>query len=144
MAEPDQPSALRTLSDEECWTLVEQRSVGRFAANRRGVGPLVVPINYQVDADRVVIFRSGAGGKLNAVGQGIAVVQVDEIDPLHHVGWSVMIEGTTQWLYEEQDGSALDTWAPGPLPFVVRMTPVRISGRRIHLHQADTDERGYR
>ena len=55
-----------------------------------------------------------------------------------------MIEGTTSWLYEEQDQTAVESWAPGPRPYVVRMTPVRVSGRRIHFPQADTDQRGYR
>jgi hypothetical protein len=105
---------------------------------------LVVPVNYVVDEQRTIVFRSGPGAKLSAVGCGVAVVQIDEIDPLHHTGWSVMIEGTTTWLYEEQDRTAVEPWAPGSRPYVVRMAPVRVSGRRIQLSQSDTDERGYR
>ena len=135
---------LLELSVEECWQLAEARSVGRFAANRRGVGPLVVPVNYVIDEHRTIAFRSGAGAKLSTVGRGLSVIQVDEIDPLHQTGWSVMIEGTTRWLYEEQDPTAVEPWAPGSRPYVIRMTPVRVSGRRICPPASDTDARGYR
>lgn len=135
---------LRDLSVDECWQLVETRSVGRFAANRSNAGPLVVPVNYVVDDDLNVVFRSGAGTKLDSVGNGMAVIQVDEIDPLHHTGWSVLIEGTTSWLHEEQHETVIETWAPGPRPYVVRLVPVVITGRRIDLPQPETDGRGYR
>ena len=58
------------------------------------------------------------------------MIEIDEIDPIHQTGWSVVIEGTTSWLYEEQDKTTVESWAPGPRPYVVRMTPVRVSGRR--------------
>ncbi len=135
---------LRELSVDECWQLAKSRSVGRFAANRGRLGPLVVPVNYAIDDDHRIVFRSGPGSKLNAVGHGVAVIQIDEIDPLHHTGWSVVVEGTTSWLYEEQDRTGVESWAPGHRPYVVRMTPVRLSGRRIHFAQPDTDGRGYR
>ena len=141
--DPTRPE-LEELTDEECWQLASTRSVGRYAANRRGLGPLVVPVNYTVDADRTVVFRTGPGAKLATVGQGLAVIQVDEIDPLHRTGWSVMIEGATRWLYEEQDQTPVEPWAPGRREYIVRLTPVRISGRRIHLPLGDTDDRGYR
>lgn len=137
------------LGAEECWELVCSQRVGRFAANRSTLSPLVVPVNYAVtsaspDGPREIVFRSGAGTKLNAVAVGLVALQVDDIDPLRHRGWSVQIEGTARWLYEEQDDSTVETWAPGDRPYVIRMTPTRITGRRIHLHQLDTDDRGYR
>ena len=135
---------LVVLSVRRVLAAVEARSVGRFAANRPGMGPLVVPVNYVIDGDHRIVFRTGPGAKLNAVGHGVTVIQIDDVDPLHQTGWSVMIEGTTSWLYEEQDQTAVESWAPGPRTYVVRMTPVRVSGRRIHLPQADTDQRGYR
>jgi len=138
-----EPGKLLELTVEECWQLAETRSVGRFAVNRRGVAPLVVPVNYVIDEQRVIVFRTGSGAKLSAVGRGVAVIQIDELDPVHRTGWSVMIEGTTTWLYEEQDRTVVEPWAPGPRPYVVRMTPVRVSGRRIDAPPSETDARGY-
>ena len=140
---PD-PVELETLDADTCWDLVRSRSVGRFAVNRSGACPLVVPVNFLVDGDTSIVFRSGAGAKLNAAQLDLVALQVDEIDPLHHTGWSVLVEGLARWLYEEQDTVAVETWAPGDRPYVIRLTPTRVTGRRIQLHQLDTDARGYR
>lgn len=71
-------------------------------------------------------------------------IQVDEVDPLHHVGWSVVVEGLARWLYEEQEDVEAETWAPGARAYLVRPTPTRVTVRRIRLVQLDTDIRGYR
>ena len=135
---------LEKLEVAECWELVRSHSIGRFAVNRARVSPLVVPVNYSVEDGPSIVFRSGAGEKLNAATEGIVGIQVDEIDPLHHVGWSVLVEGSARWLYEEQVDVGVQAWAPGVRPYVVRITPTRVTGRRIRLAQADTDSRGYR
>ncbi|MEO7573021.1 MAG: pyridoxamine 5'-phosphate oxidase family protein [Acidimicrobiales bacterium] len=135
---------LEELTVTECWALVRGQRIGRFAANRPGGGPMVVPVNFKVDHDLTIVFRSGGGAKLAASTRGIVAIQVDEVDPLHRVGWSVLVEGTARWLYEEQDAVDLETWAPGSRPYVVRITPTRVTGRRIRLDQLDTDGRGYR
>lgn len=136
---------LLELDEAECWALVGSRTVGRFAANRAGLSPLVVPVNYLVTGGgREIVFRTGAGSKLNAASVGLVGLQVDDIDPTHHTGWSVHVEGRASWLYEEQDDTPVETWAPGNRPYVIRLTATRISGRRIHFDQLDTDGRGYR
>lgn len=134
---------LRALDTDECWELVRSRSIGRFAANQLGSCPLVVPVNYVVDGHDIV-FRSGADAKFSAAVHGLVGLQVDEIDPQHHTGWSVLVEGTGIWLYEEQDDTNVETWAPGVRPYVIRITATRLTGRRIDLVQLDTDSRGYR
>ncbi|MDQ2648126.1 MAG: pyridoxamine 5'-phosphate oxidase family protein [Actinomycetota bacterium] len=131
------------LEEDESWALVRSRKVGRFAANRPGLSPLVVPVNYVV-ADGEIVFRSGAGTKLSSTSLGLVAIQVDDIDPNRHVGWSVQVEGLASWLYEEQDDTTVETWAPGERPYVIRLRPTRITGRRIRFEQPDTDGRGYR
>ena len=134
---------LEELAVEECWDLVRSQSVGRFAVNRAGASPLVVPVNYLVDPDLTIVFRSAAGTKVDLATQGLVAVQVDEFDPLHHVGWSIVVEGLARRLHGDDD-VVIDTWAPGDKPYVIRVTPTRVSGRRIRLEQLGTDGRGYR
>lgn len=141
---PDPNSQLQELSTEECWALVRSQSVGRFAANRRGQSPLVVPVNYVVDTDHSIVFRSGEGAKLDAVTHGLVAIQVDEVDPLHRTGWSVVVEGNAECLQGGDDATPVDTWAPGDRPYIVRVHPTGLTGRRITLGQPDTDGRGYR
>jgi hypothetical protein len=135
---------LEEIPEEQCWELVSARSIGRIAVNRDGMGPLVVPVNYAVDTGPTIVFRSGEGTKLDATSRGMVSLQIDEIDPLHHVGWSVLVEGIAEWAYDPSDAVPVDTWAPGTMPYEVRVQPHRITGRRIRLSQADTDGRGYR
>jgi uncharacterized protein len=134
---------LEVLEVDECWTLVRSKAIGRLAVNRTGRGPHVVPINYIVD-DGSIVFRSGEGTKLDATERGILTLQVDEVDQVHHVGWSVILEGVASWVYDRTDDTPVDTWAPGEHPYLVRLHPEHVSGRRIRLVQPDTDRRGYR
>ena len=68
---PETGSAdLEALVAGECWELIRARSIGRFAVNRSGACPLVVPVNYLVEADSSIVFRSSAGAKLNAATRG--------------------------------------------------------------------------
>ena len=135
---------LEVLSQAECWQLVRSQGVGRFASNQPRRGPHVVPVNYVVHDDLLIVFRTGAGMKLQSLRHGLVTIQVDEIDRVHHTGWSVIVEGSARWLYEEQEPTAIEQWAPGDRPYVVRVQPTRVTGRRIRLHQPDTDPRGYR
>jgi nitroimidazol reductase NimA-like FMN-containing flavoprotein (pyridoxamine 5'-phosphate oxidase superfamily) len=142
---PHDPDELEVLDEEECWALVSSRFLGRLGVNRDGMGPLVVPINYVVDVDRSIVFRTGEGAKLDAVDRGMISIQVDEVDPLHHVGWSVLVDGLAHWVYDPRDDDTpVATWAPGEHPYVVRLHPHMITGRRIRLTGPDTDSRGYR
>jgi hypothetical protein len=135
---------LEMLDANSSWELVRSRSVGRFAVNRRGACPLVVPVNYVVEGTTSILFRSGPGAKVTGAQRDLVAFQIDEIDPLHHTGWSVLVEGWAQTLADKASTVAVDTWLPGELPYVIRIVPTRITGRRIQLNQADTDGRGYR
>lgn len=146
MADAPDHGHLEELPPEECWALVRSRAVGRFAVNRTGASPLVVPVNYLVETDLTIVFRSGAGTKVDVATQGMVAIQVDDVDPVHHVGWSVVVEGLARRLHEDDDDDlvVIETWAPGAKPYVIQVTPTRITGRRIRLDQLDTDARGYR
>jgi hypothetical protein len=140
----DGPEGLEVLDEGRCWDLVRSRVVGRFAANRPGRSPLVVPVNYVVEDDLEIVIRSGEGSKLELATQDLVALEVDQIDPVHHVGWSVVIDGVAQVRYGDDAATPVDTWAPGTKPYVIRIRPTQISGRRIRLHTPDTDDRGYR
>lgn len=135
---------LEVLDEATSWELLRSQVIGRFGANRPDRGPLVVPVNYAVEADGEIVVRSGAGSKLDLASRSVVTLEVDVIDPVHHTGWSVVIEGLARVDHEDGAETDLETWAPGWKPYVIRIRPTQISGRRIHLHTPDTDPRGYR
>lgn len=135
--------SVEELSVDECLELAASQLVGRFAVASSGGAPLVVPVNFVLDGETVV-FSSDLGQKLAELDSHLCSFQVDWIDPLHHIGWSVLFRGAAALL---ESGDVIDPdlhpWV-GQLSHGVRLTPVVITGRRIRLHRLDVDGRGYR
>ena len=121
---------IEEIDREECLELLGSLSVGRIAVARPGGPPLVVPVNYALFGD-VVVFRSGVGTKLDILQEHPVSFQVDLIDPVHHTGWSVLIQGVAEMVDSDQLTYGIETWAPDPKPFVVWVKPAAITGRRI-------------
>ncbi|MFP5219156.1 MAG: pyridoxamine 5'-phosphate oxidase family protein [Actinomycetes bacterium] len=124
---------LAVLDEQECLRLMAARSVGRFAYVARAGTPDIAPVNYVVDG-RDVLVRSGPGPKLQAAERRETVAfEVDEVDEATHTGWSVVVVGRAQVL-PESERARVDVpapWSSGPRRHVVRITPARITGRRL-------------
>lgn len=136
--------SLLELAPAECFRLLGTQAVGRLAVAVEGEeAPLVVPVNYAMDGD-VIVFRSGPGTKVSQLRRRRVSFEVDEIDPFHRSGWSVLVRGyaheATEW---EVAHVAVDAWAPGERNHWVRLEPDFITGRRIQLPAFKADPRGY-
>jgi nitroimidazol reductase NimA-like FMN-containing flavoprotein (pyridoxamine 5'-phosphate oxidase superfamily) len=132
----DEPGALHALSRTECYDLLHSTSVGRFAYVARPGVPDIVPVNYALDGDDLLV-RSGPGPKLQAAERReVVAIEVDEIDPEHRIGRSVVVVGRAERL-AAKDAKALDErlaetpWAAGPRRHVIRVRPTRVTGRRL-------------
>ncbi len=133
-------SELVQLPEAECLRLLGTRSVGRLGFLGREGHPLVLPVNYVLDGNAVLI-RSGPGAKLAAAEREAPVcLEVDDIDELSRSGWSVLITGTAERLRWAHGGKraaarrgarAPVPWAAGPREHVIRITATKISGRRL-------------
>jgi nitroimidazol reductase NimA-like FMN-containing flavoprotein (pyridoxamine 5'-phosphate oxidase superfamily) len=135
-ARPDTlPHALRTLSPAECFDLLEPGGIGRVGfASADGI--MMLPVNFAVTA-RTIIFRT-APDTLLALYSGARVsFEADRLDEALHAGWSVLVQGRAHEVTDErevkrlQDHTHLQPWAAGARDVYVRITPARISGRRI-------------
>jgi nitroimidazol reductase NimA-like FMN-containing flavoprotein (pyridoxamine 5'-phosphate oxidase superfamily) len=126
---------VEVLDEAECLELLARSSIGRVAVTI-GAVPAVFPVNYRL-VDRSILFRTGAGTKLDAaVRRAVVAFEVDEVDPLYHEGWSVLVVGmadelTDPDLLERARRMPLEPWAPGDRPFLVRIGLDYVSGRRI-------------
>ena len=83
---------VETLTVAECRELLNGHHFGRFAfVDSVGVLPSIVPVNYLLDEDKIVI-RTDAGSKLAAALRGAPVAfEVDGVDETHQVAGA--------WLY---------------------------------------------
>ena len=135
----DPRTGLETLSEPECWALIDHTTVGRLAVAIDGQ-PDIFPVNYTVDrtGDRPsVVIRTAPGTKLAAavLGRGVAF-EVDATDEERHRGWSVVVRGHAreiEKLEEYLDAAELpvEPWAEGTKAHYVRIEPTEVSGRRV-------------
>ena len=129
------------LTDEESMRLIEQAEVGRIGFTGR-FGPVVLPVNYKV-VDGAVVFRTEESG---SIGQDLrtgipeakyrVAFEVDEMDPATKTGWSVLLQGAAHHVDEESERASLLTagvepWADGEKSLFMRITPSRVTGRRV-------------
>jgi uncharacterized protein len=126
---------LRSLSRQECLELLRFQSVGRIGLSVDAL-PVVVPVNYVVDHERVVLC-SEPGAKLDAARRGlVACLEVDQFDPIGHAGWSVLVTGHLTELTDAAEVETarrlpLDPWAPMSEPHYLELTAELVTGRRL-------------
>jgi uncharacterized protein len=125
------------LAESECVELLKRHHFGRVAfVEPAGGMPVIMPVNYLMDAESVVL-RTDPNSKLgNALQAATVAFEIDGIDDRERTGWSVVITGTAQ---EVVDPAELDDlrrtpllpWAPGDRSQYVRITPRLVTGRCI-------------
>jgi nitroimidazol reductase NimA-like FMN-containing flavoprotein (pyridoxamine 5'-phosphate oxidase superfamily) len=135
---------LDELSREDCLRRLASFSVGRVAVARPDEPPLVMPVNYALDGE-VIVFRTDPGHKLLVLREHTAAsFQIDEIDPFHHGGWSVLVQGHAyEAVPSEIRHLRVRPWAGGRKERWVRLVPNRITGRTIRLSEPYLDGRAY-
>jgi len=121
------------LDQAECFSLLSKVTLGRVAVTI-GALPAIFPVNFCMVAGQVV-FCSGEGTKLTAALSGtIVAFETDwatrgEVWSVQLVGASRVVEPATDLAAAEL--AALRSLAPVPRRYLVKITPERISGRRL-------------
>ena len=125
------------LTEEVCRFLLTDEEVGRIGFVAEDGYPVVLPVNYFVEGDFIVL-RTAPGTKLEEVPLRQVAFEVDHLAPTHRTGWSVLVQG-----HGEEVTNALDPihaslrerrvepWAPGEKEHWLAIQIHRISGRRI-------------
>ena len=127
-------AGLEILGDGECVRLLGTTPVGRVAFSV-GHAVAVLPVNYARLGSEILFF-TGPGLKLDAVLTARTVTfEADEIDAVGRTGWSVLAVGRAElvdsWLRSRAEALGLYPWAAGDRPYLVRLRPSFLSGRRI-------------
>ncbi len=135
MRTTDPGQELCTLSPEECLTLLEPGGVGRIGFSSGG-WVVILPVNFAV-AGKTIIFRTAPDTLLAAYGDGPVSFETDHLDEVQREGWSVLVQGRAHTMTSEHEiqhlerATHLEPWAAGARDVYVRITPARLSGRRI-------------
>jgi nitroimidazol reductase NimA-like FMN-containing flavoprotein (pyridoxamine 5'-phosphate oxidase superfamily) len=125
----------RELTTAECIMLLQSKRVGRIVWCGSN-GPQALPVNYVVDAGRV-LFRTSPHSTIAkvAVEQQVAF-EVDDIDEFVETGWSVLVVGTARGVDDPGDiprslQDRPEPWAPGTRNLYIRIQPETVTGRRV-------------
>lgn len=128
-------NGLEVLDRGECLSLLATAVIGRIAVTD-GALPTVLPVNFRLDGDRILI-RTGEGSKLEAALHGSVVAfEVDDFDPVGHSGWSVVVTGVASLVATGDDahhlaGTPLPRWAPVADGNLMAVSTELVSGRRL-------------
>ena len=129
-------NGLEVLDRTECLRLLGTATLGRVAVTADAL-PVILPVNFLL-ADHHVVIRTGRGTKLDAATRNAVVAfEVDQIDPMYHTGWSVVVTGVARDLTEHQELLHLShlpaRWAPEKSSDgrLVAISLDLVSGRRI-------------
>ncbi|MDQ2648128.1 MAG: pyridoxamine 5'-phosphate oxidase family protein [Actinomycetota bacterium] len=125
------------LDREACLRLLQRTTFGRIAVTV-GALPAVLPVNYRLVGEEI-IFRTGNGTKLDAAtNHAIVAFEIDEVDPISHAGWSVMVTGEARRITDPQllaqiEDAGVPHWAHTDGAVVVAISTEVVTGRRIGL-----------
>jgi hypothetical protein len=126
---------LRVMGRAECLDRLRLRSFGRVGVSI-GALPTVLPVNYRV-VDESIVFRTGAGTKLQAASSGTVVAfEIDDHDPITHSGWSVVAVGPAQVvedpaILERYERIGIPQWAAGADDRFVAIEAELVFGREL-------------
>lgn len=142
----DEHTGLEYIPADECLRLLAGRAIGRVGLVAHG-RPVILPVNYVVD-EGTIVFRTDEGLKFDAARRGEFVCfQVDEVDPVFHTGWSVLLSGVAREICDREEVERARTlplrpWAPGAKSHFIRIFPRTITGRRIRFGTDQARGRG--
>jgi nitroimidazol reductase NimA-like FMN-containing flavoprotein (pyridoxamine 5'-phosphate oxidase superfamily) len=130
----DGRTGLELLGPQECWRLLRSHQLGRIGIVVDGE-PAILPVNYAAHG-RTIVFRTAGGTKLDAVTTWPAVAFELDGTTGGRGGWSVLAVGPAEEVHggaelRELEALGLEPWAPGTKLHWVRITPRRVSGRRL-------------
>ena len=125
---------LRELDRAECERLLRRGTFGRVVVCAAG-RPEIVPVNYAVDGDAVVI-RTTSHGLLARSGHGRPLAfEIDLVDHERWHGWSVVARGTGEVVDEPGEGVPgrlpPRPWAEGDRRTELRLRWTELSGRKV-------------
>jgi uncharacterized protein len=132
---PTDHAGLEILPFDECLRLLGSVPVGRLGFFADGE-LVILPVNHVIDGQDPV-FRTAQGSKLSAAeDQPLVGFEADHYDEQARAGWSVVVTGRAEVVYEESEVQRLNRhdlhpWVTAVAhPFWIRIRATSVSGRQ--------------
>jgi len=129
---------------DECYALLSRGAVGRVGISSAAL-PAVFPVNYFFDGESIFIKTGADSSLLNvALDDEVVAFEIDDVDPLEHTGWSVLVTGMANAAalpsHHDAGAAPIPRWAPTDADAIVAITPSFVSGRRLVAGSGDDGE----
>lgn len=135
----------RELDPRQCLDLLSSGVVGRVAVCTPE-GPHIVPINYAVHGDAVVL-RTTPYSVLGTRGRNQRLaLEIDQVDYERREGWSVVAAGMGEMVEDADELAVIQTvwdprpWAGGARHVYIRLRWDSLTGRKIGAGWSAADE----
>ena len=133
-ARDDGARAVIELDRQEAMRLLRSVSYGRIVFTRDAL-PAIHPVNHIIDAGDVII-RSRLTAKISlnvrSVPGVLVAYEADDIDPIRHVGWSVVVTGVARTVTDPQRLARcerlLHPWVNSAMDTVIAIEPGIVTG----------------
>jgi nitroimidazol reductase NimA-like FMN-containing flavoprotein (pyridoxamine 5'-phosphate oxidase superfamily) len=132
---------MEEMDEAECMRLLSLGVIGRLAFVGR-YDLTVLPVNYRL-VDGAILFRTAQDSLTGEdLRTGIAhaeykvAFEVDDLNEATREGWSVLVQGPAHHMDSAAEQAAalaagVETWPAGEKDHFIRITPARVTGRRI-------------
>ncbi len=124
------------ISHADCEKLLRAGVAGRIAFVAPD-GPHVLPINYSV-VDDTIVMRTSPYSLLGTHGRdAMLAFEIDQFDYEYQRGWSVLVRGRCQMVTDPDELEHIEAvwsprpWASGVRPLLLRLPWDELSGRRL-------------
>ena len=128
-----QSRRLLELSKDECLHRLTSASFGRIVFTSNAM-PAIRPVNHIMDGGAIIV-RTRIGTALRSATGTVVAYEVDDIDPVTHAGWSVIVTGLAQLVRKPDEvaryEALLTPWVNGQLNQVIRIEPQLVTGYRL-------------
>lgn len=137
------------LSREESEALLRLGVVGRVAVSTPD-GPHIVPVNYSVVDDAVVLRTTPYSVLGLHARDAVVAFEVDQLDQDQHHGWSVLARGRSEAVTDAEELERIEAvcpprpWASGNRPLFLRIAWTELSGRKLGRGWDPKDEMPYK
>jgi nitroimidazol reductase NimA-like FMN-containing flavoprotein (pyridoxamine 5'-phosphate oxidase superfamily) len=131
-------NGLEVLDRPESLRLLASGTIGRLAVWGRS-GPVVLPVNYALVGNDVVVGTGLESELHDALGEELVAFEVDDVDVGYEWGWSVLVRGRARHLEDADEVERarhrlLRSWGPGDRRRFSAIPTTEVTGRRIGLH----------
>jgi nitroimidazol reductase NimA-like FMN-containing flavoprotein (pyridoxamine 5'-phosphate oxidase superfamily) len=129
----------RELSAQDCEALLRSGVAGRVALSTP-TGPHIIPVNYSV-VDDAIIIRTSPYSVLGTYGRDTTFAfEIDGFDRVHERGWSVQARGRVETVTDRleldriREVAEQHPWAGGTRSLHLRLRWTELSGRQLGEH----------